>query len=616
MLTTKPPFQSSTTDEIYRRARERDYDWPQNEHKLISPEVKDIVASMLVDADRRPDPDSIVQHPFFATGYVPLQAEISPKLRETPPQQQIFYDACEQPRLRDRADQNLRVLCQECDIGPWHHKSRPILTAIWKEIASEEKHGLTPSIPLTPEVVYRPYDEIKREKQQLAASQSVSILVEKTEALTLESGSVRGQPGAIRAPPQSFAAQQRAAARPPNTIPTSRTQPSMSTVPMRPATVRSRGTKKEIPLTTSGALSVEGHEKVTRGSTRTTRTQLPAGKPTAPARSVSASQPTIRERKKDEVLEVFQEVPAEGPKLASLFAPDEPQELLSGTQPDMVLSKMRKLQAELERALNSRSQAYLSSQNKEPEAPKVVVKWVDYTNRFGLGYVLNDGSSGCVMNSAPVPKSDEDAVLPPTFVLVRGAEKHISRRDDPYYSERQQIVPMKEQLQFYELHGEEGMSRVSVRPEEFRVSVNADGTANKLGPGRDVFSHRKRERIVLWKKFANYMLQYGRDPQDEGMYAPTTRLPGDLITFYQRFGDVGVWYFCDGHIQVSGLEMSTAPFAVLTVIRHSSISLITRKSWSILLDSGATFGTSLKKPRSTLRRLAKSRKRHWTIEQF
>lgn len=549
MLTTKPPFQSSTTDEIYRRARERDYDWPQNEHKMISPEVKDIVASMLVDADRRPDPDSIVQHSFFATGYIPLQSEISPKLRETAPQQQIFYDACEQPKLRERAEQNLLALCQHCDIGPWQHKSRSISMAIWKEIASEEKHGLTPSIPLAPEVVYRPYDELKREKQQLIASQSVSILVERTEALSLDSGSVRAQPAAVRAPPQSFAAQQRAAARPPNVLSASRTQPSMSTVPMRPASVRSRNSKKEMTLTTSGALSVEGHEKVTRGSTRVTRTQLPSSKPQTVARSVSASQPTSRPWQKQEVLEVFQEVPEE-PKMATLFAPDEPQELLSGTRPDIVLSKMRKLQAELERALNSRSQAYLSTQNKEPDAPKVVVKWVDYTNRFGLGYVLNDGSAGCVMNSAPVPKGEGDVKLPPTFVLVRGAEKHISRRDDPNYPDRQQIVPMKEHLYFCELHGEEGMSQVSVSPEEFRVFVNPDGTASKLGPGTDEFSHRKRERVVLWKKFANYMLQYGRDPQDEGMYAPTTRLPGDLITFYQRFGDVGVWYFCDGHIQV------------------------------------------------------------------
>lgn len=614
MLTTKPPFQSSTTDEIYRRARERDYDWPQNEQKMISPDVKDIVASMLVDADRRPDPDSIVQHPWFATGYTPSQAEISPKLREMAPQQQIFYDACEQPRLRERAEQNLVALCQACDIGPWHNKSRPILTAIWKEIASEEKHGLTPSIPLTPEVVYRPYDELKREKQQLATSQSVSILVEKTEALSLESGSVRAQPGAMRAPPQSFAAQQRAAARPANVIPASRTQPSMSTVPMRPATVRSRGSKKEVSLTTSGALSVEGHEKVTRGSVRTTRTQLPASKTQTTARLASASQPTTRQRPKQEVLEVFQEV-AEEPKTATIFAPDEPQELLGGTRPDMVLSKMRKLQAELERALNSRSQAYLSSRNKEPEAPKVVVKWVDYTNRFGLGYVLNDGSAGCVMNSLPVPKGEGDAVLPPTFVLVRGAEKHISRRDDPTYPDRQQIVPMGEQVYFCELHGEEGMSQGGVSPEEFRVSVNPDGTASKLGPGTDEYSHRKRERVVLWKKFANYMLQYGRDPQDEGMYAPTSCLPGDLITFYQRFGDVGVWYFCDGHIQVISVCSRGVCFHCANVLGSSTFPT-TPRSLSTRRDSGVIFGTYLEKLRSILQRLARSWKHHWTTDPF
>lgn len=545
MLTTKPPFQSSTTDEIYRRARERDYDWPQNDQKFVSLEVKDIVASMLVDADRRPDPDSIVQHPFFNTGYVPTQADISHKLRETAPQQEIFYDACEQPRLREKADQNLRTLCQECDIGPWHQKVRSIPIAMWREIASEEKHGLTPSIPLASDVVYRPYDELKRERQQLAASQSVSLLCEKTEALSLEVTAMKTQ----RAPPQSFAAQQRAAAMPQNAIPNSRTTPSMSAVPMRPTTVRSRSIKKDVPLTTSGALSVEGHEKVTRASTRTTRTQLPSSKSQPATRSVSTSQPISRQRQKEEDVDVLQE-PLQGPKLATLFAPDEPQEQLDGTKPDIVLGKMRKLQAELERALNSRSQAYLSSKEKEPEAPKVVVKWVDYTNKFGLGYVLNDGSAGCALNSVPAPRGEEDAMLPPTFVLVHGTEKHISRRNDHTYSERHQIVPMEEPIYFYELHGEEGMNRVGVSPEQFRVSANPDGTANKLGPGADEYSHRKRERVVLWKKFANYMLQHGRDPQDEDMYAPTTRLPGDLVTFYQRFGDVGVWYFCDGHLQV------------------------------------------------------------------
>jgi hypothetical protein len=263
---------------------------------------------------------------------------------------------------------------------------------------------------------------------------------------------------------------------------------------------------------------------------------------------------TVAKSRQKETAEILRELladeePAE-PRLTTLFGPDEVVEQLGDTQPDMVLYRVRRLEAELERALKARSQAYILTQDKEPEVPKVVVKWVDYSNKFGIGYILNDGSAGCILNHVVGPLGDEDAVLPPTYLLVHGTEKHISRRHDTSYPDRHQIVPMTNTIYFYELHGEEGVSRAAVDPKEFRVSVNADGTCNKLGSGRDLWTHRKRERIVLWKKFANYMLQYARDPKDIDMFAPSTGEPADLVTFYQRFGDVGVWYFCDGHIQV------------------------------------------------------------------
>lgn len=556
MITTKPPFQSSTTDEIYRRAREREYDWPENDQKLISPEAKSIVSSMLVDADKRPDPDLIVQHEFFGTGYVPAQADISPKLRETAPQQEIFYDACQASKLRERAVRNLKALCQECGVGPW---SQSPLTKpeIWKEITLEEKYGLTPIIPLADDIVYRPYDELKREQQQLASSQSINLLCEKTEALTIDVTHVKISSAAPKAPPQSFAAQQRAANRPQNPISTSRTTPSMSTAPTRPANVRARAIKKDIPLTTSGALSLASHEEQTRTTTvrTTTRTQLPSTRPAA--RTASGSQPVTRERQRDVSLEAPK--PAvearPGPKQATLFHPDEPQELLDSTRPDVVLNKMRLLQKELERALKSRSQAFIDQQDKEPAKPKIVVKWVDYSNKFGVGYILNDGSAGCIMNSVTGPAGDdENTVLPPTSLLVRGTEKHISRKQDPQYRDRHQIVPMTDTIYFYELHGEEGLSRTGVSPDEFRVEVDANGVPEKMRPGTDTYNHRKRERIVLWKKFANYMLQYGRDPKDIDMFPVVGGSPDDLVTFYQRFGDVGVWHFCDGHMQVCARE--------------------------------------------------------------
>lgn len=560
MITTKPPFQSSTTDEIYRRAREREYDWPENGQKLISPEAKSIVSSMLVDADKRPDPDLIVQHEFFATGYVPALADMSPKLRETPPQQEIFLDACQAPKLRERALGNLRAMCKECGVGPWAQFSKSTKPEVWKEFHLEDKHGLTPIIPLADDVVYRPLNDYRplekfvREHEPLS-SHSINLLCEKTEALTIDGADSRVPPAALKAPPQSFAAQQRAANRPQNPMTASRTAPSMSTAPTRPINARARSSKKDVPLTTSGALSLASHEEQTKTTTRTTRTQLPSTKPAA--RTASGTQPVTRERQRDASIEAPKAAAEAGPepRQVTLFHPDEPQELLDSTRPDVVLHKMRLLQKELQRALHSRSQAFIDQQDKEPSTPKIVVKWVDYSNKFGVGYILNDGSAGCIMNSVTGPAGDEDAVLPPTYLLVRGTEKHISRKHDTQYRDRHQIVPMTDTIYFYELHGEEGLSRTGVNPEEFRVSVNADGVACKIGPGTDAYNHRKRERIVLWKKFANYMLQYGRDPKDIDVFPAVTGFPDDLVTFYQRFGDVGVWHFCDGHTQVSVLEI-------------------------------------------------------------
>lgn len=187
-----------------------------------------------------------------------------------------------------------------------------------------------------------------------------------------------------------------------------------------------------------------------------------------------------------------------------------------------------------------------------------MVKWVDYTNKFGLGYILNDGSVGCILRDIPTTEGNKTAMLPPAGVFIRGAERHILRRQDDSYADRSQPVPMTESIKFFENNGEAGLGEVRISPEQFRVSVNEDGTAGKMNPGKDIYQHRKRERIILWKKFANYMIAYGRDeavPTEE-TEASAAMSPGqkgtmaELVTFYQRFGDVGCWVYCDGHLQV------------------------------------------------------------------
>ncbi|KAK5663387.1 hypothetical protein OQA88_3815 [Cercophora sp. LCS_1] len=561
MLTSKPPFQSSTTDEIYRRARNRDYEWPSPEttQRYISQEAKDLVATMLQDADLRPDPDTIVEHPFFTSGYMPTASDISSRLRDTPPSSSAFYEPLSDA-IKEQNTRNVQEMCKECDVGPWC-ESQTVFKNVWREMAEEEKHGLTPAIPLAEGIVYRPYDEIFSElklKAHVARAQQTKQAQESLQSSQLsdrfaelssfgQSSTQKPPSGLLRVPPQSFAAQQRAANRPAITgtlarsqsvaEPVSKTTNSLRLRTAREAAAETLQQPLDEPLQLAkGTRSLRSHFTVTRSQT------LPSVRESAPQRAPSATS-SSKSKSQEERL--------------SLFSPSEYQEPVPGTQPDVVLDRLHKLQAELERALNSRSMALLSTKDKTPAPPHIVVKWVDYTNKFGLGYILNDGSVGCILRNIPSQEGSQTGVLPPACMLVHGAERHCQRRDDPSYTERHQIVPMSRSVQFYENNGEDGFSRVRVAPESFRVPVYPDGSTGKLSAGKDIYDHRKRERIVLWKKFANYMIAYGREMdgqvEDVPSRAPTitdpTAAPSDIVTFYQRFGDVGCWMFCDGHMQ-------------------------------------------------------------------
>ncbi|EHA57458.1 PLK protein kinase [Pyricularia oryzae 70-15] len=575
MLTSKPPFQSTTTDEIYRRARERDYEWPTMEslNRIISKEAKDLVATMLEDADRRPDPDSIVQHPFFLAGYMPSSDDMTPKLREYPPDNECFYNY---PRNEEEEVENLLALkemCKSCEVGPWN-EMQVVHRPVWREMAAEEKAGLTPIIPLEEGIVYRPFDEVAKEiraQQKFAPQNSTSQARPKSEE---PSQAPRNPlPDSAKPLPQSFAAQQRAQGRTAKAPGTIRLQDMREATAKQPSTVRSRAKKEadvvvsvapvdvppetlsSIPRSVSGqSLPAREQTLTLRGTTRSSRPQLTS----------SRTEPILRKASGDSDVQPAATRRSATPPAAtqsndqvSLFNPLELREKVPETRPDLVLDRLRKLQAELERALNSRSMAYVSTREKTPSPPHIVVKWVDYTNKFGLGYILSDGTIGCILRQMPTNDGAKSPMLPPACLLVHDGERHIRRKNDLSYPDRHQILPMGESIYFYENYGEDGLSRVRVDPRNFKVPVGPDGVAAKLSAGKDVFDHRKRERIVLWKKFANYMLAYGRELEGEGDEAPIpipkmtdlTAAPSDLVTFYQRFGDVGCWHFSDGHVQ-------------------------------------------------------------------
>jgi serine/threonine protein kinase len=561
MLTSKPPFQSSTTDEIYRRARERDYEWPiaETSQKYVSREAKELVARMLEDADVRPNPDEIVEDDFFVCGYMPVPSDITSKLRDCPPEGSSFYERPTTAQIVEQNRRNLQDMCRSCGVGPWGD-SQLVLKKVWRECAEEEQYGLTPAIPLARGIVYRPFDEIRNEQKLQGRPAAAappqaqfSQLGDKSEELSNLSQSAfppKAPSGLLRAPPQSFAAQQRAQNKPAIAPGILRAPSVAEPVSRGVGSLRMRTRREQ-----AAEQKTEEGAPAARSITRALRNHL------APSKSRAASGEAAMQQQVPQPSSSKQKAKDDR---VSLFSPLEYEEVVAGTRPDDVLDRLRKLQSELERALNTRSMAILSSKDKTPSPPHIVVKWVDYTNKFGLGYILNDGGVGCILRNIPTQDGAKAGVLPPACILVHGAERHCLRKDDPSYVDRHQIVPMSEGIYFYENNGEDGLSRVRVAPESFKIPMNSDGTVGKLSAGKDIFDHRKRERIVLWKKFANYMIAYGREIEgpeqadEHALQVPTitdlAAAPSDIVTFYQRFGDVGCWMFCDGHMQVSAAE--------------------------------------------------------------
>ena len=478
---------------------------------------------------------------------------MSTTLRDNPPDPNQFSTLSLRGGRASLYAKNLKALCVKSDVGPWS-KTQKIHSSTYREVAAEEKAGLTPAVPLADNVVYRPFDEVVREHKASLAREESSLATKSEEygqkPLTHRPVSAAT---ASRTVPRSFAAQQRA-----------QNQPStISATARRPRTqVESESsTRRANPYDQVAEDEQASSEAKTRSRKELSRSQ-------DKGKEVSESAVSTEARISADIVQQLGKASSETrmppaqsvsspPSFASIFSPSENAEFLPRSKPRHVTRNLQILYSEIERALNSRS---IGPAREEPDCePTIVVKWVDYTNKFGLGYILNDGGVGCIFKSLPVSGDTKNVQIPPTCVVVRDAEKHLQNRGNPNYPDRHQLVPVSgADIEFYENNGDEGISCVKVTPRAF-AATEEYGAAGKLGRGKDEWEDRKREKIVLWKKFANYMTVFGRDqdhPYDDAVNRMSLDDSSDskesnVVTFYQRFGDVGCWGFCNGSFQVS-----------------------------------------------------------------
>ncbi len=243
----------------------------------------------------------------------------------------------------------------------------------------------------------------------------------------------------------------------------------------------------------------------------------------------------------------------------SLISPDEAVECISGTKPAEVLENLRKIQAEIETSLRgvssesrpARVGSILAKQNAVNSRP-AVTKWVDYTNKYGIGYILNNGAVGCLFLA--------DGTYPRTCIHVKDAEVHIRKKKYSSYSEKEQIVHKNgAPVEYLEFPTKESLKRIFVPSAQFQLNIRPDGTAEKMHPGTTMYDFEKRRKLIVWDKFGKYMCQKfekGEVEESKGdnKILPTRRrnqshAANHFVRFFQRIGNIVVWGYGNGAFQ-------------------------------------------------------------------
>ena len=216
-------------------------------------------------------------------------------------------------------------------------------------------------------------------------------------------------------------------------------------------------------------------------------------------------------------------------------------------------------------ALNRRQANRRVAPRRKTTLP-LVIKWVDYSKKFGIGYTLNDGSMGCLLNTNSAGTSS--GVFVPGGVNFTGDGDAARRK-------RQRQLGMATTLegaavQLYESSSDQGCKRLLVDEDQCMVYLSSEerdeskGSMKSTGGRREFsgFDAKKRRAILLWAKFASYMrdslARAGEElpPNEEAdakKAAPKPDPPkstAPCVLFYQRLGNVGIWGFDDGSFQV------------------------------------------------------------------
>ncbi|USW54226.1 Putative serine/threonine-protein kinase, active [Septoria linicola] len=663
----KAPFHASTKEEIYKKLRSGTYTWPElTATTNQSADLRDLVSSILVEEQQRPNPDAIVSHKFFKIAYVP--AEIPTSARTEAPRWEVSIPSAD--TMRRGYSETWFALCKESGVGEYEEgRCFPLnggrkIRSIVHDMEKETQLGRQPMMPIPKDVVYtsmisdfercspdtsatseepprrvqasRPIKEISH--NEVATSRPPRIMdtvkaardaelmppprAPSRTARTAGTGSVRRAARTISEETAARSSESVKIASDPSssgpsssaTVRVAKTRPTPVPSSSAPATVTMssalRESKNYTSTTTAAYQTAQSEqssdplEKPQRSGTvkRSADASL-ARRPRAPkptqerpaspveqqlpaqpsaarvARKRNVSQPveqgpfaTLDELKKVEPFRTRRKAPA--PEVIEILSDPEsddrdelkkPTESIAATlrlprppkmtarlpqpqrktnieaepavpetDPTAVLSKLAtfrdNLARELTRSATTKSTSSLRRDSNDPAAGlPFVSRWVDYSRKHGVGYVLSDGTVGCIINATA--KAGQTPT-PVTHVLVRNGQRWLKKVQQNKDFTGIDQVP----LEIFEDRGLEGIKR----------KVYKGLGSVKEGPLL-VEAERRRTLSVLWVKFGRYMCQSLDGSEESGS---TGHDQENFVRFYQRIGNVGVWAFADGCLQV------------------------------------------------------------------
>jgi len=562
----KAPFHAASKEEVYKKLKAGEYSWPELSSITndISADLRDLVSALLVPEELRPCPDKIVAHPFFKMAYVPTkmsrsQATKVPTWPVTIPSSEVL--------ARGYTDSWLRV-CRETGVGefapgkcfqsPGSQRIRSVVREIEKEITT----GQQPSIPITADTVYvgngstgiwdsqidPVHEPVSQEKTTIRPLSYVKDPVQNgnSNALAIpKATNVRDT--ALMPPPKR-----------PNDLTVNKTRTEPNIIPAEPLrTIRGTSPRKQMTtmaMRSTSALRLEPDENrdpdIASGKIRPVDASLAQKPSTSRRNGLTRRLPdsvekemttrsdallvrTTRSRGKKaeaETIKIFDDdtkprltadnliLPPVPDMRAKLPIPQqkniEKSSVLTGSSPDVIMQKLKTLRHNLEDVLLERQTQKRDTMSEEQPKLPFVSRWVDNSKKYGVGYILQDGTAGVIVS----------ATEPAELVLHA-----IARRGEAWL---RSIGKRYENLEKVPLHilenREEGIGRASLA-----IKIEKD-------------QERIQTLKQLWVKFGRYMSQ--GVPLGESVDNSQSDL--EFVRLYQRAGNVGIWAFADGCIQV------------------------------------------------------------------